>query len=189
MSQAYPPPSSPYSASLPPMGAPETNWSRARTLGIALLVISVLSLLVSLGVGISLVVFGGSGAMASDELSGLAAGSSIIYVLLGLVDGFVTLCLFILAVVTIFLTTERARVGAIIIGAGIIVSIICYWIGTIALGLIAGVTGDIPGEITAGEGAVVYGLDLLRVLVFGILFVVGSYLVHSTAKKKLAQRL
>lgn len=178
-----------------PGGNPQddgANWHRVKLLGMCLLIGTVLLLVVRLG--INLAAFIGADAIAanssSGELGALGVGTGLATIVLLLANLLLSIIMLVLGILSAVAGRERARVGGIMIAVAIPVSVVLYWILNLIVAVIllaSGVTdassGDLPGRGYRISSAVDSVRAVLMVAVIGI----GSFLVHSTARKQLSR--
>ncbi|GAA1734018.1 hypothetical protein [Brachybacterium phenoliresistens] len=162
-------------------------WKRIRTLGIAMIALSVLAVLARLILDLAYIF--GAGA-AQDAQMGIQSGGAIGLGLANLVIGgggvVLAFALFVIAVIVAVTAREKARLGGILVAVAVPVSAIAYWVLSFVVGFIAGAMGLGPaGLLTEGTVRATFGADIARILLIGVVYLVGSYFVFSTAKKKL----
>ncbi|WP_232820158.1 hypothetical protein [Brachybacterium sp. YJGR34] len=177
-----------------PAGAPQfapaeqVNWGRVKLLGITLLVGSALLLLVRLGVDLASLVMAENLADESLEPGGVAIGASLVTILLFIANIVLSLVVIGVGIAAAVIGRGRARVGGIVVAASIPVSVVLYWILSFVVGFIAGAMA-FQDPAATGLSATTYrvssGIDMLRVLVMGAVMLYASFLVYSTARRKL----
>lgn len=183
----------PGAAGAVPVGSPDgANWPRVKTLGMALLIGAGLLLVIRLGIDLAAIV-GAEGIAASNAggsaTGGVAIGSSLVLLLLYIANLVVSLVVFVLGIIAAVMGRGRARLGGILVAVGIPVATVLYWILSIVMGFVLAATGAVDvetAELTASHFRMVYGVDLIRVVLVVGLIGLGAFFVHSTARRKLA---
>ena len=162
-------------------------WKRIRTLGIAMIALSVLAVLARVILDLAYII--GAGAAQDAQLgiqSGGAIGLGLANIAIGGGGVVLAFALFVIAVIVAVTAREKARLGGILVAVAVPVSAITYWVVSFIVGFIAGAMGLGPaGMLTEGTVRATFGADIARILLIAVVYLVGSYFVLSTAKKKL----
>ena len=155
----------------------------AKKLGIALIALSVLAILSRFATPIFMFMMAANGGPSQmDEVSVGMGLSSIGTLLAWIANLLFSLGLLVIAIIAAIQFRGRARTGAIIVGATVIVSVILYWIVSFIGGFlgaaIAGNSYDLGTIYTVGGIA-----EILRILVVAAALLVGSYMVYAWGRK------
>ena len=98
----------------------------------------------------------------------------------------VGLIMCVLGIAAAVMGRARARVGGIVVAAAFPLSIVLYWIFVFLAGVLMGMLGAIDESTTTGIYYVTAGTGVVHALVIVVIVAIGSFLVHSTASKKLS---
>ena len=176
-----------------PAASPDgANWPRVKTLGMVLLIGAALLLVIRVGIDLAAII-GADGIAASNAggsvTGGVAIGSSLVLLLLYLANLLVSIVMMILGIIAAVMGRGRARLGGILVAAGIPVATILYWVLSFVMGFVLAASGSVDldtGELAASHFRIVYGVDIIRAVLMVAVIGLGAFFVHSTAKKKLS---
>ncbi|MGP9845929.1 hypothetical protein [Brachybacterium sp. 107] len=126
-----------------------------------------------------------SGAMSSggavDGGMAVAGGGALLGLLLLLLNGVVTLGLLVLAIFVAVKSSGRARTGAIIIAATLVLSVVLYGIG---YGIYVAVIYNMADYSTIGVVAIIYAIvEVIRSLIVFAALIVGGLMVRRGVKQ------
>lgn len=146
---------------------------------IAVIVVRVIRGAVTFGTGFV------SGAMSSggavDGGMAVAGGGAILGILLLLLNGLVTLGLLVVAIIVAVKASGRARTGAIIIAATLVLSVVLYWI---CYGIYAAVIYNVADYSTIGVSVIIYAIvEVIRSLIVFAALIVGGLMVRRGARQ------
>jgi len=175
----------------PQVAGDGVNWRRVKLLGTLLLGGAALLLILRLGVGLGQIF----SADATEAVNtggtpgAVGLGSSILVLLSAIGNLVVSLAMIVIGIMAAVTGRGKARVGGIIVTAAIPVAIILYWVLVIVLVVVFAAGGSVDmdtGVMAASDYRIIYSIDLIRAILMVAVIGYGAYLVHSTARTKLA---
>ncbi|MCL6422453.1 hypothetical protein Bequi_03480 [Brachybacterium sp. JHP9] len=165
---------------------PQTSAKTVRTLGTALLGLSIALLLVRLALSLTAIL--GAATLAANQYESTELDAGMIGVgLSGLVFGLTNIVLsiaaFVVSIIAIVKSTGRARVGAIIVLVSLVVSLVGGAIISFVTGIVLGAAGmtDLAGNLTADAFRISGVVDAIKVLVFVGVMIYGAWMVRKSA--------
>ncbi|MGP9538474.1 hypothetical protein ACT3SP_10705 [Brachybacterium sp. AOP43-C2-M15] len=167
------------------------NWSRVKLLGLILLIGTALLLVVRLGINLT-TFLGAEEIVAADSDAAPGAmgiGTGLAALALFLANLLLSLVMLVLGILAAVMGRGRARVGGIVVAVAIPLAVVLYWVLSIVVGIVLAVTGAVDpatAELSASDYRISTGIDTVRTVLMVAIIGVGSFLVHSTAAKKLA---
>lgn len=187
--QQVPPQSPPGAGQMGPgaplAGASGVAWARVRTLGLVMVALSVLAVLCRVIVDVASMAFTGAVLdMQTGDPTGAAAGLGLLGILVGGTGIVLALALFVLAVIVAVTAREQARIGAIVVAVAVPLSALTYWVvGAITSGIVRAAIQD---SFSTGALIIPSAVDVVRILVIGAIYLVGSLMVVRTARRRLS---
>jgi hypothetical protein len=194
-SPAYPgAPANPAYPAAPGAGItqPIPNHSLIRKLGIALLALVAVAFLARAGIDLVRIISADSLSRSAsinmgDEGSGLLMGAGLGSLFFVIVNTLASIAIIVIGIIAIVQARGRARVGAIVVVAMVLVSIVLSWIVNFIGGAVIGASGGYDtysGTFSAGGYRILAVIDFLRVVICIAAMGTGAFLVFKGGQPK-----